>query len=125
LLLGNDINEKDDQNQTPLHVAAYYGREAMLMILVKHGAYIDPKDTNGMTPLHLVANKKDPSTQAAILKIIERLVTFGGNINAQMKDGSTPLHLACQAGNLAVAKLLVRSLILTQRSATSAPTIQW
>jgi ankyrin repeat protein len=33
----------------------------MLMILVKHGAYLDPKDSNGMTPLHLVANKKTES----------------------------------------------------------------
>lgn len=66
------------------------------MMIAKHGAFLDPKDINGMTPLHLVANKKDTTTtQANSLKVIERLVTFGANINSQMKDGSTPLHLAC------------------------------
>lgn len=79
------------------------------MILVKNGAYLDPRDSFGMTPLSLVANKKTESgsQQQASLKIVERLVTFGANINAQLKDGSTPLHLACQASNLAMVKLLV------------------
>jgi ankyrin repeat protein len=31
----------------------------MLMMLVKHGAFIDAKDINGMTPLHMAALKKD------------------------------------------------------------------
>jgi ankyrin repeat protein len=35
------------------------GREPMLMMLVKQGAFIDAKDINGMTPLHLAAMKKD------------------------------------------------------------------
>lgn len=73
----------------------YTGREPMLMMLVKQGAFIDAKDINGMTPLHMAAMKKDPNTLQANLKIIERLVTFGANIDSVAKDGSTPLHLAC------------------------------
>jgi ankyrin repeat protein len=38
------------------------GREPMLMMLVKQGAFIDAKDINGMTPLHMAAMKKDPTT---------------------------------------------------------------
>ena len=34
-------------------------REPMLMMLVKQGALIDAKDSNGMTPLHHAALKKD------------------------------------------------------------------
>jgi ankyrin repeat protein len=67
----------------------------MLMMLVKQGAFIDAKDINGMTPLHMAATKKDPTTLQANLQIIERLVTFGANIDSVAKDGSTPLHLAC------------------------------
>jgi ankyrin repeat protein len=79
----------------------------MLMMLVKQGALIDAKDSNGMTPLHHAAMKKDPQTLQQNAKIIERLVTFGANIDSQMKDGSTPLHLACQSDSFANAKVLV------------------
>ena len=67
----------------------------MLMMLVKQGAFIDAKDINGMTPLHIASMKKDAQTQQLNIKIIERLVTFGANIDSVAKDGSTPLHLAC------------------------------
>ena len=40
----------------------FTGREPMLMMLVKQGAFIDAKDINGMTPLHMAAMKKDPNT---------------------------------------------------------------
>ncbi|TNV85672.1 hypothetical protein FGO68_gene4297 [Halteria grandinella] len=106
LLQGVDINERDAQNQVPLHYAVQHSREPMLMMLVKQGCFIDAKDNNGMTPLHLSAQKKDQQTLQANLKILERLVTFGCNIDSQMKDGSTPLHLACQLGCFANAKLL-------------------
>jgi len=54
----------------------------MLMMLVKQGALIDAKDSNGMTPLHHAAMKKDPQTLQQNAKIIERLVTFGANIDS-------------------------------------------
>jgi len=40
----------------------FTAREPMLMMLVKQGAMIDAKDSNGMTPLHHAAMKKDPQT---------------------------------------------------------------
>jgi ankyrin repeat protein len=92
----------------------FTAREPMLMMLVKQGAMIDAKDSNGMTPLHHAAMKKDPQTLQQNAKIIERLVTFGANIDSQMKDGSTPLHLACQSDSFANAKVLV-SLPLTHQ----------
>jgi ankyrin repeat protein len=58
ILAGADINQRDDQNQTPLHYAAIHGREPILMVLVKQTAFLDAKDINGMTPLHHVASKK-------------------------------------------------------------------
>lgn len=64
-----------------------------------------------MTPLHMAAMKKDPTTLQANLKIIERLVTFGANIDSVAKDGSTPLHLACQNGAPSSVILLVILLI--------------
>jgi ankyrin repeat protein len=67
----------------------------MLLMLVKQGCFLDAKDNNGMTPLHHAAQKKDQQSINVNLKIIERLVTFGANIDSQMKDGSTPMHLAC------------------------------
>ena len=51
----------------------------MLMMLLKQNAYIDAEDINGMSPLHVAVMKKD--SLAMNLKIIERLINFGANIN--------------------------------------------
>ena len=73
------------------------GNETILMMLLKQNAFVDAQDASGLSALHLAAMKKDnPSTN---LKIVERLLNFGVNINAQIKDGSTPLHVAALAAN--------------------------
>ncbi|KAI5892307.1 ankyrin, partial [Schizophyllum commune H4-8] len=40
---------------TPLHYAARYGNDAVVELLLKHGAPINKLDTAGMTPLHCAA----------------------------------------------------------------------
>lgn len=48
---------------------------------------IDAKNAGKLTPLHIAVHE-------GLIKIVERLVGFGANVNATDEAGNTPLHLA-------------------------------
>jgi ankyrin repeat protein len=49
---GGEINRKGGRrNQNALHAAAFWGWNEVVKILVEHGAELDAKDANGMTPI--------------------------------------------------------------------------
>ncbi|KAJ4976680.1 hypothetical protein NE237_001786 [Protea cynaroides] len=48
---GTDVNFKDVDGRTALHVAACQGRADVVELLLKRGAEVDPKDRWGSTPL--------------------------------------------------------------------------
>ena len=53
---GADVNGKDKDGKTPLHLAAGAGSEATCRVLLEHGADgVD--DHNGLGPLHYAAEK--------------------------------------------------------------------
>ncbi len=53
---GADIHKADDiLGESPLHTAARYGHADMMNFLIKHGANIDQKDTEGLTAIELAA----------------------------------------------------------------------
>ncbi|GKV48528.1 hypothetical protein SLEP1_g55338 [Rubroshorea leprosula] len=49
--LGADVNFKDIDGRTPLHVAACQGRTDVVQLLLDCGAEVDPRDRWGSTPL--------------------------------------------------------------------------
>lgn len=76
---------KDTWN--PLHMAACYGDNQAIEILLKHKAKVNAKDANGLTPLHYtVALSRYNSAQLLINK--------GADMNAKGRDGRSPLELA-------------------------------
>lgn len=46
---GTDVNFKDIDDRTPLHVAACQGKSDVVELLLKRGAQVDPKDRWGST----------------------------------------------------------------------------
>ncbi|XP_077288685.1 uncharacterized protein LOC143913048 [Arctopsyche grandis] len=52
---GTDVNARDVDGKTPLHLAAECGRVAIVGLLVRHGAETEAKDRNGNTPLDSAA----------------------------------------------------------------------
>ncbi len=74
--------------RTALHAAAKNGRLAICQILIDKGAFVDPVDYNGETPLHLASLKGHEDVARLLLK-------NGANVYARCKvSSSTPLHLA-------------------------------
>ncbi|ELR16936.1 ankyrin repeat-containing protein, partial [Acanthamoeba castellanii str. Neff] len=65
--------------ETPLHVAAYYGHSACVELLLKYGASVKAKTADSRT---------------SNLESVRLLVEAGADINPQDKDGDFPLSLA-------------------------------
>jgi ankyrin repeat protein len=87
---------------TPLHLASYFGREAIARALLDRGALPNAVSRNPMSlrPLHSAAVSRS-------LKIVKMLVDRGADINARQQGGWTPLHAAAFNGDLPMCEFLV------------------
>ncbi len=86
---GRDVNARNPDLLTPLHLAATHSdNPEVIKALVKGGANLNPRDKMARTPLHFaMANNKNP-------EIIRALLEGGANKNARDICGNTPLHFA-------------------------------
>lgn len=96
------------QCQTPLHLAARFGREDLAAVLIDGGADVDAPDEPGDRPLHLAADYGE----AAVARV---LLARGASVEAPGANGRTPLHAAAaglagtsdEGGRLQVTRLLL------------------
>lgn len=96
-----DLNKKNKNGETPLHVACIKGDIEKVREFLTGGAEPNTQDNNGWTPLHeAVQNKHD---------IIARLLLeHGANPNVPGGDDNlTPLHEAVQSHLLPLVKVLI------------------
>ena len=102
--------------------------------LVQAGAYVDARDINENTPLHLAAksledkseickvlieaganvnarngSQSSPLHLAVNVKVCQELVQAGANVNAKTIYEETPLHLAVMDRNLSIMKYLLEN----------------
>jgi ankyrin repeat protein len=85
---GADVDAKGSGSmKTPLHFAAFYGKDKMVRMLLNHGA--NPNIVNGFgeTPLSDAAHSRDESTLFALLN-----TPAIDDINRAGSWGRTPLH---------------------------------
>ena len=59
-------------------------------LLLRHGAKVDTRDGEGLTPLHAV----DPVFLTENTAAAELLIAGGADVNAKDNIGQTPLHIA-------------------------------
>ncbi|XP_016278272.2 poly [ADP-ribose] polymerase tankyrase-1 isoform X1 [Monodelphis domestica] len=95
---GANVNEKNKDFMTPLHVAAERAHNDVIEVLHKHGAKMNALDTLGQTPLHRAA-------LAGHLQTCRLLLSYGSDPSIISLQGFT----AAQMGNEAVQQILSES----------------
>ena len=99
---GIDINSKDNEGDTPLHLVAAMGQLEIVELLIKSDPKIDLHDgwdILGRTPLYRAVIKGN-------FAVVKALVQAGANINAKQWDGYTALYLAKATKNADMVNLL-------------------
>lgn len=86
---GVDLNVKDSNGFTPLHLAAQEYNVKAVKLLLENSAEVDPVNIHGNTPLFTaVFNSKGRS------EVIKLLLKYGANPEKANKSRQTPLGLA-------------------------------
>ena len=106
LKCGLNVNARDRDEATPLHLASYYGNASVAEVLLDHGARADVEDVRGQTPLHRVSQSSHHRMHDDS-RLARQLLERGVDANARDQDQATPLHLASYSGDANVAELLL------------------
>ena len=91
---------KDEQNRTPLILAAFHDKKDAAELLLDSKANVNARDIFSRTALHWAA-------QLGYKDVAEVLVNNDADVNAKDNGGSTPLHFAAEMGRKDVAELLL------------------
>ncbi|MEE8169815.1 MAG: ankyrin repeat domain-containing protein [Phycisphaerae bacterium] len=89
---------------TPLHLACYFGHEAIVHLLLKRGANSDAVSKNAMAlqPLH-------SASVSGRRAIVRALLDHGADVNARQHGGWTPLHGAAASGDDVLIDMLLKA----------------
>jgi ankyrin repeat protein len=98
---GASLHAVDERQLTALHHAAHSsGTASTVRLLLAHGAAVNARAFDGMTPLHSAAI-------VGQLQSAEVLLAAGADVYLRANDGATALHMAAARGYAAVVKLLL------------------
>jgi cytohesin len=78
LAAGVDVNAKDEEGWTPLHIAAIRGNKEIAELLIAKGADVNAKDDDGDTPLDQAILDKQTKTADLLRK-------HGGKTGEELK----------------------------------------
>jgi cytohesin len=132
LVHGANVNVRDKNGQTALHLASERHFSTFLALLLKFGADVNAQDDDNMTPLHVALfplpelqrdqwEVSDDDSQAESdydsraesddikveeVEVIQLLLEHGANIHMQNKKGETPFQVAAARGKQKVIQLL-------------------
>jgi ankyrin repeat protein len=96
------VGDRSGDGFTPLHLAAYFGKDDAVRLLLDDGADPDAVGTGWMrgTALHSAVSARHPGPVATLLD-------RGADPNARQWGGWTPLHGAAHNGDLETTELLL------------------
>ncbi|XP_053114728.1 ankyrin repeat and SOCS box protein 10 isoform X2 [Hemicordylus capensis] len=98
----------EEEEETPLHVAARLGLTAHVRLLLRSGADLEAKNATGQTPLNAACAQPHPAQAAgAYYDVCQQLVEAGARVDSADLDRQRPLHQACKNANARVVALLL------------------
>jgi len=97
---GADVNAKDSDGFTVLHLAVANNHKNIAELLIAKGADVNAKLVDASTALHY-------ATGNGHKEIAELLIANGADVNAKRKKGGTPLHQAAISGHKEIVELLI------------------
>ena len=104
---GADVNFKDRNFTSALHMAEYYGELEVARILLKYKADFNCRDANGNTPLHILLPGPGIYNEGDILDHVRLLSKYGADMNSQNNRSKTPLHFAIKKEWFTLARILI------------------
>ena len=100
---GVDLEIKDLEGRTALHVAAWQGTYTLVDCLIKLGTNIDAIDAEGRTPLHMCAWNGH-------IEVVRLLIESGAIVNPiSSTQGASPLLVAAQQGHYETCVYLLQA----------------
>ena len=116
LSFGAEINDINNIGESPLHWLASrpsITTSGMLEALVKFGADINVRTTRMETPMHYLCiavrskEDKDAATASVVKDLVEKMIAFGADIEAEDVNGYTPLGSAILRSDTKVIEILL------------------
>ncbi|XP_069816769.1 ankyrin repeat and SOCS box protein 10 isoform X2 [Dendropsophus ebraccatus] len=98
----------EEEELTPLHMAARHGLLGHVDLYLRHGATVDKRNVHGETPLsNACSHPQSPDQLHSYYSVCERLILSGADIHTRDDDQQSPLHLACKSANPQTVRLLL------------------
>eukprot|EP01080_Neovahlkampfia_damariscottae_P006007 gene6007-10005_t len=94
-----NINSKDKQMRTPLHIASNIG-SSISLVLISEGASTNIRDAYGNSPLILCLKQHHFS-------LCSQLILFGSDINFKKDNGMTALHESLSLGDEEMTRFII------------------
>jgi ankyrin repeat protein len=105
------MHEPNFSGASPLHLATLLGRTQCAELLLSAGADVHVRDDFEESCLHYVYRAGYYDLRAVpkqcVVRIAEKLLAFGVDVNAQNDNGTTPLHLAVRYNELGLVNWLL------------------
>lgn len=102
---GFDVNTKDSNKKTALHIAVEYSNLEAVKILLDAKANVNTKDEYKRTPLLMIEENIEENTS----EIVRLLIQKGAGSNPNDKSKSIALTYACEEDNFEIVKMLLEA----------------
>ena len=110
---GAEVNRRNKDGQTPLHLAMRRKQSRLVEILLEHGADANAKNNEGMFPLEILSDPEGyyytGDDEANILDIAQLLLKHRAEVNKRCKANETPLHRAIRRNRSRLAWILLEN----------------